>query len=129
MGLLASRFAQDRINCINYSPVQVKHISNNKTFSSLHLNIRSLQKHHDELVSLLTITNYGFDVVGCSETWLNERSHIDSLNIEGYQFFNKNRSHKIGGGVCLYVKSKLNASVCEDLNIDDGVSDSLFTEI
>ena len=119
----------DSLNCRSYSPDQVKHILNNNNFSLLHLNTRSLQKHHDDLFSLMTITDHGFDVVGCSETWLNERSHIESLNIEGYRLINKNRSDKIGGGVCFYVRSKLNAIVCEDLIIDDGLSDSLFIEI
>ena len=64
----------DSLNCKSYSPDQVKHILNNNNFSLLHLNTRSLQKHHDDLVSLMTITDHGFDVVGCSETWLNERS-------------------------------------------------------
>ena len=53
----------------------------------------------------------------------------ESLNIEGYRLINKTRSDQIGGGVCFYVRSKLNAIVCEDLIIDDGLSDSLFIEI
>ena len=63
----------DSLNCKSYSPDQVKHILNNN-FSLLHLNTRSLQKQYNDLVSLMTITDHGFDVVGCSETWLNERS-------------------------------------------------------
>ena len=38
----------DSFNCKSYSPDQVKHILNNNNFSLLHLNTRSLQKHHDD---------------------------------------------------------------------------------
>lgn len=81
-----------------------------------------------ELEALLSTTN-SFDIVGCSETWLNENSHLGSLNLSDYNLMVKNRVHSIGGGVCLYVNSKYTANVCEDLSVNDGHSDSLFIEI
>ena len=72
----------DRLTCTSFSPDQVKHSINKNSFSLLHVNTRSLKKH-DELVSLLSITDCGFDIVGCSETWLNETSHLDTLRING----------------------------------------------
>lgn len=68
----------ERITCRSFSPDQVINTNN---FSLLHINTRSLKKHHDELISLLSITDCSFDVVSCSETWLKEISHLDTLSI------------------------------------------------
>ena len=38
--------------------------------SALHLNIRSLCKHIDELHSLLDKSPFEFDIIACSETWI-----------------------------------------------------------
>ena len=49
-------------------------------FAIFHLNISSLQKHIDELRSLLTCTNSNFDVICISETrLLNEVPHTPTL--------------------------------------------------
>ena len=41
----------------------------------------------------------------------------------------KNITYSVGGGVCLYVKSKYCVNVCENLTVNDGYSDSLFIEM
>ena len=41
--------------------------SSSRDFSILHTNIRSLSRHHDELVSLSAHTNLSLDVIGVSE--------------------------------------------------------------
>ena len=85
----------NNIMCDTYVPEQLKGLNiNNTKLSILHLNIRSLNKHHDELVSLLSATGCNFDIIGISETWLNDRSYIDTLNIEGYKLFYENRVGK-----------------------------------
>lgn len=119
----------NRVVCRSFSPDQMKYSINTNNFSLLHINTRSLKKHYDELISLLSITDCGFDVVGCSETWLKESSHLDSLSIDGYTLFNKNRLNRSGGGVCLYINSNLTATICEDLAIGDDHSDSLFLQL
>ena len=40
----------------------------NKTFSIIHLNIASLEKHKDELENVLSMLNFEFDLIGISET-------------------------------------------------------------
>lgn len=42
------------------------------TFSTFHLNIRSLPKNYDLLVQYLSILNHAFSVLALSETWLND---------------------------------------------------------
>jgi len=77
-------------------------------FSLLHLNTRSLIKHDNDLLSLLASLDHKFNIIGCSETWINERSYLNTLNMDGYVLYNKNRTNRPGGG---------------------GLSDSLFIEI
>jgi len=68
-------------------------------------------------------------LLACSETWLNDRSYCDSFNLKGYTFYYKNRLGIMGGGVCLYVKSRFQANVCDNLGFEDDQTDSLFLDI
>ena len=94
----------------------------------LHFNISSLNKHHAELASFISITGCSFDVVACTETQLSDRSCIDLLQLDGYALHTRNRTNRAGGGVCLYTKNALNAKIC-DFTLSDDHSDSLFLEI
>ena len=116
------------IKCKQYEPEQLISLSTESKFSLIHLNIRSLSKHYDDLAALLTTTGCKFDIIGCSETWLNDMSYIDLFNLKGYKLFHKNRIRKLGGGVCLYVNSRLQANVNANVDLDDP-SDSLFIDI
>lgn len=98
-------------------------------FSLLHLNTRSLIKHHNDLLSLLASIDHKFNIIGCSETWINERTYLNTLNMDGYVLYNKNRTSRPGGGVCLYVNIQQSVTVLDDLLLEDGLSDSLFIEI
>lgn len=117
------------LNCKQYAPEQLRSLKNKNNYSFLHLNIRSLSKHHEDLATMLTSTGCKFDAIGCSETWLNEKSFIDMLKIQGYNLLTKNRNDRSGGGVCLYISSIYNVLVCEDISIMDSHCDSLFVEL
>lgn len=117
------------ITCKQYDLENLKYLSKNNNFSVVHINIRSLTKHYDQLVSMLSASGCSFDVIACSETWLNDRSYCDSFNLNGYKLYYKNRFGRMGGGVCLYVKSRFQANVCDNLALDDEQTDSLFVDI
>lgn len=119
----------NHLNCRYYTPEQLQSLNSTNSCSFLHLNIRSLCKHHEELATLLSNFNCSFDVIGCSETWLNDRTFTDILNLDGYKLIIKNRLGRTGGGVCLYVHSRYQINVCDDIVLDDNHSDSLFVEI
>ena len=55
------------------------------TFSSLHINIRSLQKHFDYLSDFLLTLDRSFSVIAVSETW-SHRSNSDLFKFPGYHF-------------------------------------------
>ena len=117
------------VTCSAYDPDQLKAPYDNHNFSLLHANIRSLNKHHDDLTALLSTTGCYWDVIGCTESWLHEYSPTEVLGIEGYNLYFDNRPARQGGGACLYVKNSLPAKVLHDLDIDDDHSQSVFIEI
>ena len=57
----------------------------NKHLSIFHLNISSLQKHIDELRTLLICTNANFDVICISETRLHNEAPL-SINVSKTEF-------------------------------------------
>lgn len=99
------------------------------SFSMLHLNMRSLNKHHEDLRSLLACMDHKFDIIGCTETWINNYTYLDLLKLDDYILYNKNRTGKSGGGVCIYANKQHTVLVRDDLSIDDEQIDSLFIEI
>ena len=73
--------------------------------------------------------NMKFQVIGITETWLNE-NNINDFGLEGYKYNGVNRQTKKGGGVGLYVTEEINYKMRDDIgkNIDD-VIESIFIEI
>ena len=99
------------------------------TFSMLHLNIRSLNKHFDDLLSLVDkpLRN-PFSLIGLTETWINYDSH-HPFHIDDYEFINKNRQDRIGGGVAFYVLKSFNYTILEEISVCNTFIESLFIEI
>ncbi|CAJ0950869.1 unnamed protein product [Ranitomeya imitator] len=76
-------------------------------------NARSLTNKMEELEAEISTGN--FDIVGITETWLDE-SYDWAVNLQGYSLFRKDRKNRRGGGVCLYVKSCLKSTLREDIS-------------
>ena len=100
-------------NCLYLTSNEFNNItlSISDSFTLLHINLRSLKKHFEELSEFLSTLNMPFSVIGISETWLNN-SNDDIFNIPGYKFISNNRRHKHGGGVGLFIKEDLNFLIC-----------------
>ena len=96
--------------------------------SMMHLNVRSIQKHFDEVVEYINSINYNFDIIGFSETW-HTNSTADLYNIPGYQCMHKYRESRKGGGVTLYLKDKFCYKIRPDLCILGNDVDCLFIDI
>ncbi len=103
-------------------------ISNND-LSFLHMNVRSLSCHFDELQYLLSTLNISFDVVAVSETWDSfERPLSINVEIPGYTFFSS-KSHSQNGGVGLYIKTCLGPVARPDLKSDNNDFETVWAEI
>ena len=85
--------------------------------SALHLNIRSLSKHFDELCHLLNSFPFQLDLFACCETWITPQVDISSLQISGYNIITDNRTFSTGCGVALYLKSSVEYHLRNDLKI------------
>lgn len=91
----------------------------NKKFKLGHFNARSLLSKLDQFFECVRVNE--LDVVGVTETWLDERMDDDSLYFPGYNFFRRDRGSR-GGGVGMYVRDDLRATrVLEDFHLVAGV--------
>ena len=114
----------------NYHTIQNLSNSNisHKDFSLLHMNIRSLSCHFDDLHSLLVNLNVKFDVVGVSETWDSIKNPVSTnVNISGYSFFST-KSKSQNGGVGLYIKTGLGPVPRPDLNASTDHYETVWVE-
>ena len=96
--------------------------------SLMHVNIRSVQKNFSNFENYLAILNYNFDVVGLSETWLNENTLVH-FKPDGYRAESICRSQKSGGGVSILVKNNLQYKRRDDLTINSEHIECLFLEL
>lgn len=97
--------------------------------SMLHLNIRSLSLHLDELVSTLATLKINFDVIGLSETWNSFENPIQiNVEIPGYKYFSC-QSHSQNGGVALYLKTGLILIPRPDLSKDGTDFEVIWVEV
>ena len=85
---------------------------------AIHLNVRSLSQHFEDLCNLLDSSAFVFYVIGCSETWFTTQTDANFFQIPGYNLISDNHIHSIAGGVALLVKSKKNFCVRDDLKIN-----------
>ena len=85
--------------------------------SIIHVNCRSLNANFTDLNILLETLDLSFDVIGLTETWLNE-SNADVFQMDGCDFYHRNRVAKHGGGVAFFIKSIINYTMIEQLTVD-----------
>ncbi|NQY31538.1 MAG: endonuclease/exonuclease/phosphatase family protein, partial [Flavobacteriaceae bacterium] len=99
-------------------------------FSIFHLNISSLQAHIEELVTLLTLIDFEFDVIAISESKLVKGTSLRrKIDIPNYHIeHTPTESEK--GGTLLYIKNNYPYKPRPDLNIYKSKElESTFIEI
>ena len=109
-----------QIDCKYYSLnefVSAK-FKSSKTFSIVHLNIHSIEKHIEELRVILAMLEFKFDVICLSESKIKKDfdPKVD-INIEGYQSPVGTPTDSTKGGVLIYVKNGINFKPRNDLII------------
>jgi hypothetical protein len=83
---------------------------NHNSINILNLNIRSYNKHIDELMIILNSYCVKFDIIVLTETWTDERSVIVSM--DGYDVFVSKCSRNQNDGVIVYVNNCF--AVCDE---------------
>ena len=124
-------FSSDFINSKYYTPLEFQKKSfPDNNFSILHINIASLQSHIDELRELVRLLNHSFDVIGISETKIQQDiNYTSNIEIEGY-YLEQTRTETFFGGVALYIKKCYDQKHRPDLSRSiKTVGESVFVEI
>ena len=100
----------------------------NSSFSLLHAHLRSLSAHIDDL-KLLDSIKLLFDILGISETKEQvNKDFLRNVNLAGYDFYSQ-PSMSAAGGVALYVNSKLNYLIREELNATENEFEFIWIEV
>ena len=97
--------------------------------SILQLNVRGLASKRDELELLLKNIEKSSmpDVIILCETWLTPSS--PTLNVNGYDFINRHRTHKRGGGVGLLIANHMKYRLRPDIEVADTSCENCFVEL
>ena len=103
-------------------------MNSKNTFSVSHLNTRSLQHNFTALNTYVNSLDVQFTVIGVTETW-NTDSNFNLFNLQSYNFVEKHRSQRIGGGIGLYIRENLEYSERNDLNVFNDIVECLFIEV
>ena len=101
-----------------YVDTDSQSIFNTKKINELgiiHFNIRSLQKHIDEINIFLAGLEKKPEIVAFSETKLQEGKANRNVELEGYNFIHRD-SITAAGGVGLYILKSLSYSVNNSLS-------------
>ena len=123
----------NHFNCKYYSTQEFASLPLKKqTFSAFHLNICSLEKHHDNLTTLLHNLNHNFSILGITETRLHSPIENTELSISGFKSFDTPAVSSVGG-TALFISKSLKTKPRKDLaNLvysDSGNLESTFAEI
>ena len=103
---------------------------NDKTFSALHLNTRSLNENFESLKELLTTIKFEFNVICFAETGCTDDPRNETLfNLENYTSINQVRKHGRGGGICVFIHNSLTFKLRSDLGTNNKDIESLGIEI
>ena len=92
----------------------------------LHLNIRSLKKHHEELEALLLSFNHTPSILALTETWLTDADAPYCFKLTGYNtVLSRNRKSR-GGGVMIQCKDGFDVLGELDINLEESIAVKVF---
>ena len=99
-----------------------------KSLSLMHVNIRSLSKHIDELMTILLMSKIKFEFIDITESKQQVgKGFIVNVDMEGYHTCNQ-PSKSVSGGVVIYVNSNLDHSKIGELSETEDDFEPLWIE-
>ena len=102
----------------------------NNNLSIIHVNIRSISKNGDALVTYLTSLNKRFEIICISETWLLNDFSIFHELFPGYISYHSVRcGTRPSGGVTLLIDEKLTNYELTDLSTNNENLEAVFANI
>ena len=122
--------------CSYFTPSELKVSLENtheqqKSFSIISFNIRSMKKHFEEFRDFLTDINYEFSVICLTETWCLDDPRNESLfKLNNYTSIHQARKgERNGGGTCIFIHNSLCFNERVDLCVNNNDMESLSVEI
>lgn len=107
-------------------------LSKSNSLNAIHLNIRGLGGKRDKLELLVKSFEeraYRLDIIMVCETFIN-KNNKNVCAIDGYNFEQKFRSSKMGGGVGIYITKSAKYVMRDDLAVFvEGIYESVFIEL
>ena len=94
----------------------------------MHLNIRSIPSNLTKLIKYLSNLNANFDIIGISETWLNE-TNKDIYSLNGYNHVPLVRQNRIHGGYSLFISASISYRILNEISIVNKDIECIFVEI
>ena len=83
---------------------------NDSNFSVFHINIRSLNKHHKELVTYLSLLNFKFDCICLTEIWNYNLEFYKNIFPNYVSHFEPPKGNTKIGGAGIFIKRDLKIS-------------------
>ena len=116
---LPSKFPRETCSNQNQSFNQIKPDSSS-TLGILHTNLASLNKHHDDLRTVISLLKPEIHVIGISEHKIhsNETNNTSNTNLEGYHPFIFDPTETSHGGTGFYIKDSLVFKKRDDLKFN-----------
>jgi hypothetical protein len=105
-------------------------LENCSEFTLIHINIRSINKHWNELNATLSDHIGKFHVLALTEVGVRCKDEISTYyNIDGYELIYNVRNGKRGGGIFLYVLNKIRVtSIISSFTFFEGIDCELTLE-
>lgn len=100
--------------------------TNHKCFKLGHINVRSLIPSLMDLSYILTTKS--FDVMAVTETWLTSQIPSNTLHIDGFSFYRRDRIGR-GGGIGAFVKSELHSEILDIPEFDTNEVEMLWLRV
>ena len=123
-------------DCSYFTPndlkVSLEEIPNeNKTFSIINFNIRSMRKNFEEFRNFIYKLDFEFSIISLTETWYLDDPRNESLfKLNNYTSIHQARnSDRNGGGTCIFIHNSMIFKKRSDLCDNNNDIESLTIEI
>ena len=97
--------------------------------SVIHLNIRSISRNGDAFITFLSCLKRSFDVICLSETFVNDLNIVNNFLDDYIGYHSIREGDRARGGVAIYIKKHINASLLPNFTINADFIETVFIEI
>ena len=101
---------------------------NQRDFSVMHLNIKSIKANGDSLLSFVSTLNYKFDIVCVTETRLHDLEQANAV-FQNYTSYKSNRVNRPRGGAVVFILTSIICELMTNLTADLPHIEAVFVKV